>query len=168
VKKIVRPKEWAVVFLLLLVGGGKGSDVLDPEIQPASKKLLTPSFVSSLEKSHQAQSNDVSSLEKSPQAQSNDVGSSVRRPRIDCARPLAVMDGCEYDEDDLDCCERCYVNGGDRWCINLCGILRCLGYCLSCGMAADESCGICTGCDFAEDSTRIRSSTTEDCVQGAR
>jgi hypothetical protein len=154
VKKIVRPKEWAVVFLLLLVGGGKGSDVLESEIQPASKKLLPPSFESSLEGSHQAQSNDVDS--------------SVRKPPIEFAHPLAVMDGCEYDKDDLDCCERCYVNGGDRWCINLCGILRCLGYCLSCGMAADESCGTCTGCDFAEDSTRIRSSTTEDCVQGAR
>ncbi len=50
-------------------------------------------------------------------------------------------------DEDLDCCERCYVYCWEPWWLQRKGGVE--GCCrfLSCGMAQDEPCGLCTVCN---------------------
>ena len=95
---------------------------------------------------------DTSEIEKAPV---------VQRPSFLALSSAPFNSASElhpFEEEDLDCCERWYVHGGESCCRALWVVLRCFGHCLSLGSASEESCGVCTGCDFAENSTRTRES----------
>lgn len=146
-KSKIERKSWLIAFLLLLVGVVKASNVLEHEIQLASKKTVPA------DTSH--------SLEELNPANGNDGKFDVRKPQIQFIPPSVHTVDFKYDDQDFDCCERCYVSKGCRCCANLWVVLRHLCLCLSCGASSNESCGMCTGCDCAEGSTRDKRPITE-------
>ena len=102
-------------------------------------------------------------------ALASDSLSDVRSPRLPPLPSPAPYNQTflnnQMNTEELDCCERWYVNHSwGRW-FHFWDFLRCCCRCISAGVVHDESCGMCTCCDFAEGSTRQRREREEQGVE---
>ncbi len=128
-------KKRIIVGIIFLCGVVRASDVLEGKIEcaPKQKVLVDTAEFEDLYSSYE--------------------GSSVRKPRIPLVPTSQYFDEAE-EYLNLDCFERCCLQKKDSCCIITWAALRLLCRCLSLGVASNESCGICTGCDCVEGTTR--------------